>query len=59
MLRKECQPAYPVPTNPRHFAGLQQAEAGLWYEFAFVLFRILIDLVGDLDLAAEPGGTAN
>ena len=59
MLRKECQPAYPVPTNPRHLAELQQAEAGPRYEFSSTLFRILIDLVEDLDLAAEPGGTAN
>jgi hypothetical protein len=39
--------------------GLQKAEAGPSYKFAFTLFRILIDLVGDQDLAAEPGGTAN
>ena len=38
---------------------MAQAEAGPWYKFAFTLFRILIDLVGDQDLAAEPGGTAN
>ena len=58
-LRKECQPANLVPTNHRYLAGLEKAEAGPWYKFAFTLFRILIDLAENQDLTAEPGGTAN
>ena len=37
----------------------EKTVAGPWYEFTFCLFRVLIDLVENLDLAAEPGGTAN
>ena len=42
-----------------HCREFEKTVASPWCEFAFTLFRILIDLVENLDLAVEPGGTAN